>query len=102
MGEMATHTALCENVTFETSGREIQCPGILRFTRADRDAACDTCGARCGALVAAYVDGGPWPEAEARFAQEIADAWADDHRNGHPRGIGGCPRCKTNATTTNA
>lgn len=72
----------------------VPCLGLLAFAPEDRDAACDTCGARCGSLVADYIGGdGPWPEAVARWREDVAALWREDHDAGHMNGAGNCPVC---------
>lgn len=70
----------------------VPCLGLLAFRPQDGDAPCDTCGARCGALVADYIGpAGPWPQAHESFRRDVALAWVADHEQGHPRGVGRCP-----------
>jgi hypothetical protein len=58
-----TLIARCTNVS-EPDGRD--CPGLLRYLWGQIEAACDTCGARCGIAVALWIDVQPSSEAEAR------------------------------------
>lgn len=90
--------AMCDNyLEGEGEGGKLDawpCPGRLTIHPEDRDAACDTCGGRCGVLVAHYEDGkGPHPGAEDRFYRAVMDAWTTDHAAGHPKGQGNCPMC---------
>lgn len=79
--------------------RERDCPGRLAFRPGDRDAACDTCGGRCGVLVATYEDGlGPSREAEEKWWEKVHDSWVIDHATDHPNGRGNCPFCATTKT----
>lgn len=45
--------AHCDNVTDDFKGG--RCPGLLRYRWGQSDAACDTCGARCGIAVATWA-----------------------------------------------
>jgi hypothetical protein len=94
--------AQCENEIWQDdAGVYKPCPGRLHFRREDYDAPCDTCGARCGSLVADYIDpAGYWPEAEARSDVEVHNAWVADHSAGHPMGRGSCPFCRMPDPTT--
>lgn len=84
--------AACENETQGEDGTYTACPGRLTFRLGDCDALCDVCGARCGVLVAKYLDGrGPSLAAELAFAAKVADLWHKDHTAGHPNGTGNCP-----------
>jgi hypothetical protein len=100
----AERLARCENeIWLDVEGEYTLCPGRLHFRAEDRDAACDTCGARCGSLVADYIDpAGAWPEAQRRFELEVHNAWVADHNAGHPKGRGNCPFCSTTDSQTDA
>jgi hypothetical protein len=70
-----TRTARCDNVieptdTFTSLDGEYRCAGILRFADGDLQAACDTCGAWCGYLVADYIDDG-WSDPLREATQTI-------------------------------
>jgi hypothetical protein len=47
-----TFTAPCRNEVEQPDGTATPCDGTLTFGPMDREAPCDTCGGRCGRLVA--------------------------------------------------
>jgi hypothetical protein len=59
MPEEIIRIARCTNNIEQSDLSAVRCAGHLRFTAADAQAKCDTCGAWCGAGVADYVDGPP-------------------------------------------
>lgn len=92
---MTIRVAACDNEIEQRDGSYATCPGRLTFYPGDRAAACNTCYASCGVLVARYLDGeGPTLEAELAFEREVAELWRYDHADGHPRGRGNCPICR--------
>lgn len=73
--------ARCENLIENPDLTATPCDGRLWFTPGDIEAPCDTCGARCGYLVADYVVPRDTPAdvavVLARFGPEL-HRWADE------------------------
>jgi hypothetical protein len=82
--------ARCENLQ-EPDGAP--CPGRLTFRWGQSDAACDTCGARCGVAVAAWLAVQPDVPALGADLRERACFWlypglpADEAYRRHPQQI---------------
>lgn len=67
---MSVRIARCDNYREDL---DEPCAGRLRFEPDDLEAACDTCGARCGSMVAKYLNGDDsWRESrENRWYRDV-------------------------------
>ncbi len=69
-----TFTAPCSNDLWREDTHDyVDCVGTLTFGPDDREAPCDTCGARCGRLVAfGLPSGAPYPSETPSFFQGVS------------------------------